>query len=176
MEGDGMKLKSLLMLFVLLPVAAQASTITVGPVGYDYVNIQDAVEGASPGDVIEVYSGTYYENVNVTKLLTLRGQGMPIIDAGGSGNAIILNADGVTLEGFIATNAGEKKPGIWVLSSGNVIRRNIVNDNDVGFFIETADNCIITGNDANNNGMIGIGLTNSNENTISDNNVSNNGR
>lgn len=52
---------------------AQADTITVCPSGCDYANIQAAIDAASAGDAIEVRSGTYYENVNVNKQLTLQG-------------------------------------------------------------------------------------------------------
>ncbi|MFE5808739.1 nitrous oxide reductase family maturation protein NosD [Streptomyces sp. NPDC056491] len=38
-------------------------------------SIQDAVNSARPGDIITVMPGTYYENVLITKRLTLRGWG-----------------------------------------------------------------------------------------------------
>jgi len=50
-------------------------------------SLQAAIEKASPGDVLEVESGIYRENLNITKQLTLRGVdtggGMPVVDAGG---------------------------------------------------------------------------------------------
>ena len=76
----------------------------------DYAKIQWAVDNATAGDIIIVNSGTYYENVNVSKQLILRGvdtgSGTPVVDAGGIGNAITLSADGVTLDGFEAMNSG----------------------------------------------------------------------
>lgn len=59
---------------VLMPVAARAqgSIICVSPTG-DYPTIQEAVDAASAGDEIRVASGTYAENVVVTKTLTMSG-------------------------------------------------------------------------------------------------------
>ena len=57
--------------------------------------IQDAIDGASPGDLIEVQSGRYQENLNVDKMLTLlgvdTGGGRPVVDASAKGPAISLN-------------------------------------------------------------------------------------
>lgn len=87
-----------------------AATITVCDSGCDHTSIQAAIDAADPDDTIEVHSGAYNENVNVTKQLILKGidtgSGKPVVDAGGSGSAITLSADGITLEGFTATNAG----------------------------------------------------------------------
>ncbi len=55
----------------------------------DYSGIQEAIDAASPGDLIVVDGGIYRENVNVTKRLTLRGLKMPVVDAGENGSAII---------------------------------------------------------------------------------------
>jgi hypothetical protein len=42
--------------------------------GTNYTRIQDAIDNASDGDTILVYSGTYYESVNVDKKLVLETQ------------------------------------------------------------------------------------------------------
>jgi len=68
------------------------------------------MNATSAGDTIIVKSGIYYEHVNATKQLTLRGMdigdGKPLVDAGGWGSAITISADGITLEDFRATNSG----------------------------------------------------------------------
>ncbi len=59
-----------------------AAVITVdddGGAGVDYTTIQAAVDVASAGDTIEVRSGTYNENVDVNKTLTLIGEGADVV-------------------------------------------------------------------------------------------------
>ncbi|MDY6965908.1 MAG: NosD domain-containing protein, partial [Halobacteriota archaeon] len=70
----------------VVPVAAATTWTVDDSGGADFTKIQDAVNAASAGDTIIVYSGTYYENVIVDKQLTLRGvdtgSGMPEINGG----------------------------------------------------------------------------------------------
>ena len=42
--------------------------------GADFIRIQDAVDAASNGDTVYVYSGIYHESVNVSKSLILTGE------------------------------------------------------------------------------------------------------
>jgi pectin methylesterase-like acyl-CoA thioesterase len=65
--------------------SVHAARITVGPEDEDYQQIQQAINNASMGDVIEVHSGIYQERLHVTKALTLMGidtgKGLPVINA-----------------------------------------------------------------------------------------------
>ncbi len=63
-------------LVLLLAGSAYAVTLTVNASGgADYTRIQDAINNSNNGDTILVYSGTYYENVDVNNQLILRGGG-----------------------------------------------------------------------------------------------------
>ncbi|OGM11050.1 hypothetical protein A2Z22_03605, partial [Candidatus Woesebacteria bacterium RBG_16_34_12] len=165
----------------------------------NYTTIQAAIDDANPGDEIHVDSGTYYENVNVTKQLTLRGIGMPVVDARGSGSAITLSADGITLEGFtairadsfpeaglkvrsknntlISNTASNNEDGINLdyLSNNNTLIGNTVNsNNEDGIGLWYSSNNMLIGNNASDNAVGGIGLSSSSNNTLIGNNVSNN--
>ncbi len=167
-------------LVLLMAGGAGAATLTVNASGgADYTRIQDAIDNASAGDMILVYSGTYYETVNVNKQLILIGidsaGGKPVVDAGGDGNAITLNANGITLDGFNARNSGSCWPcaGILVSSSNNVIENNNASNNYLGIFLlPSYNNNTLIRNTASYN-IIGIDLR-SNNNSLNGNVASNN--
>ena len=167
-----------------LPLAYNAAEGSVHNINKstNYATIQAAINDASAGDEIRVDSGTYYENVNVNKRLILRGIGMPVVDAGSSGSAITLTADGIILEGFAATEAVDS--GIKVNSKNNIIRGNNASNNgkdsslpvvSLGISLSSSSNNTLRGNNANNNTYCGICLSSSSNNILNDNNVSNNG-
>ena len=165
----------LLLFFAFIIGAAHAATITVGSNGYNYTSIQAAVDTADPGDTIEVYEGTYRENVEVSKQLILMGIGWPVVNAGGVGSAISLLDDGTVLEGFVVTDAGGgMDAGIKVLSNNNIITGNVARDNGFsGIGLAYNQNNTVANNIAINN-TGGIGLGSSRNNKILGNSVSNN--
>src|SRR4030066_2147947 len=122
---------------LLLVGNANAANLTVCPSGCAYSSIQDAIKASSNGDTILVKSGTYIENVKVNKQLTLRGIGNPVVDAGGSGSAITLAANGITLEGFKATGSGnDQEAGIRVTSFNNTLTGNKASKNYYGIYLD----------------------------------------
>jgi len=169
---------ALLFLCMLACVVCVASARTIY-VPDDYERIQWAVDNASAGDTIIVRDGIYYEHVNVNKQLTLKsenGSANCIVDAGGSGSPITLNADGISIEGFTVRNSGSgPNAGIKVYSSNNRITGNIISNNGDGISLWWySSNNRITDNNISNNGN-GISLLDSSNNRITDNNISNNG-
>ena len=74
---------ALIIMLLFLAESAQAATLTVCHSGCDYSSIQAAIDAASQGDVIEVHSGTYHEEVAVTKDVKLKP-----VNTGGGGVGI----------------------------------------------------------------------------------------
>jgi len=87
-------------LFALIAATASSATLTVGP--GDYATIDDAVDDAEDGDVIEVTAGTYDENVEINDDITvlgLSGAGATFVTSSG-GNLFRINGADVTVVGF----------------------------------------------------------------------------
>ena len=167
----------------------------------NFATFQAAIDDADTlnGHTILVDSGTYHENVNVTKQLTLRGNntggGKPIVDADGMGSAITLSHDGIVLDGFTAINATQA--GILVYSDNNFIlnctasnnsdgiqiwnakycniSNNIIISNERGISIESSSNNTVFNNNANSNLMEGIIIYNSSNNILISNTINFNG-
>jgi parallel beta-helix repeat protein len=153
------------LLLILLPIlllgCANASTITVGSQDADYLHIQQAIDNSSQGDVIEVHSGVYRENVHVYKTLTLQGidsaKGYPVVDAGGSGSVISIMSNGTIVKGFNITGSGGcgcGNAGILVASSNNIVQGNIIYNNKYGVYIRSGnENNTFLSNDLLNNNI-----------------------
>ncbi len=112
------------------------------------------------------------ENVNVNKQLILRGidsngGGAPVVDAGWIGSAFWIGSSGVTLDGFNIRNSSEA--GINVNSNNNVIRNNIVLNNQHGIDVYNSANNTISNNNVSQSNGAGIILFNSSGNNINSN-------
>ncbi len=158
--------------------AATAATISVPG---NYPTIQAAIDAAADGDTIRVGSGTYTENLEILKSLTLTGvdtgSGRPIVDGNGS-SAIAIIANGVTIQGFTVTGANgplmyTAPAGIYVYGSNATITDNIVSGNYNGIYLEGSSNDNLTGNKADGN-HIGIYLFQSSNVSVTGNSASSN--
>ena len=168
------------------PVKSEPETWIVdddGPANFH--TIQEAVNAASPGDIIYVKAGTYYEHVVVNKTLSLIGENRngTIIDGNSTGTVVKVTADNVSITGFTIQNSGYETVGfcdvtiLWYEgicvynSSGVNISRNFVVNNGYGIRLYYSNSNIITENDVSSN-WIGIRVDFSIKNVLSANNIS----
>lgn len=107
---------------VVLCGAVSAANYTVGSgSGYNYSTISSAISGASDGDTIKVDTGTYNENVGVTKKLNITATGKATVNS----FTITSSGSGSIVQGFTINNpAGQ---GILINNANNcrIIRNNI---------------------------------------------------
>ena len=145
----------------------------------DYPTIQQAVDGASDGDTIIVRDGTYVENVNVYKSLTIKSENGPsrcVVKAASADEHVFeITANRASIVGFTVERAsGWGKAGIYVNASYCNILNNICSHNWDGINLYYSDNSMISNNICSHNKDDGISLDFSNNNVILNNNCSRN--
>src|ERR1043165_443056 len=120
--------------------------------GVGFRTIQQAIEHARVGDTVLVQAGVYHEgNINITRRITLRGIGYPVLDGDHKWEVISVRADSVTIEGFKIINCGYSSindiAGIRLYEvRGAVIRNNILDNNCFGIYSQLGTSCTIEGN------------------------------
>lgn len=161
------------------PTPTPTPPIPTGPVhnvnkSKDYIRIQDAIDDANVEDEINVYSGTYFEIINVSMKLTLMGidsgSGVPVIDAEKKGSVVKLYAGNATFQNFSLVNGSS---GIDVSSSGNRILYNTIKNNSNGIHVGSNGNIIAENAISNSFAGISLGYFTQN-NTFLGNNITNN--
>jgi len=141
----------------------------------NYGTINQAINNAPDGGTVMVCDGTYVENVNVDKDLTLmsmNGSGSVTIDGDSAGATLAVGAGSVEITGFTVTDgAGDAHPtlpaltaggGVLILSTDAVILDDIVflaNEAAFGAGLFGNEGCVVTVtnstfdlNDATNSG------------------------
>lgn len=160
--------------------ASYVSDASVIHVPDDYSTIQAAVNAASPGDIILIASGVYYENVVIDKSMKILGENSAnAVVRGIAGNftpTIEVRADYVEISGLTARNGYS---GIWLNHTNyGSIHGNILTATAMGGGIELSysNGNLIVNNTAIDNGRsgdlgfgLGIHMEYSNSNLISNN-------
>jgi len=133
----------------IAPVPLDGNILYVGGSGTgNYSKIQDAINDSSNGDTVFVYddSSPYYENLEVDKSITLKGENKETTVINGSGCEIVVNisSDNVILSGFTVQNNyvndnASRATLIYIKSDYNIIANNIFKENEhsrgiVGYF------------------------------------------
>jgi len=89
-----------------------------GTIECPYQYIQDGIDLADDGATVYVYSGTYVEELHISKPVILQGENKETTII--SGNSIGIFADGVKISGFTIKNS------ISIYSDDNIISDNIL--------------------------------------------------
>jgi parallel beta-helix repeat protein len=146
----------------------------------DHFNsINDAINNSINNTSIFVYSGIYYEAINIDKTIVLQGEDVYTTIISGTQLDDVIHVEGngkVTLSNFtirdssIEDNQLHSQAGIDIRSSGNKIMYNIFKANSCGIYSRYADNNQILKNKFIDNDEYGIYLdVSSDENHIFEN-------
>ncbi len=130
------------------PTTASAATLTVRP----GESIQQAIDRAAAGDIIEIERGLYQANLRVAKPLTLRGLQRPTLSGGEHGDTIRIIAPDVRIEGLIVRDSGDslvdQNAGIYIQPGAHraVVQHCDLTYNLFGLWIEKANDVRIEHN------------------------------
>lgn len=152
------------LIIVLLGTVAMVSSVNAQSTIFvaadsPYTTIQDALDVATNGDIIEVHAGTYLSEtpLDITKSVSLIGIGQPVIDAEGEGTAVIISADDVLFSGFTIRNTGQNNnhedSGIVIQADRVTVEDNRLEDVLFGIYFADANDGI-----ARNNTILGYDL------------------
>jgi nitrous oxidase accessory protein len=168
--------------WITWPMPLNRTTVYVGGSGPgNFSKIQDAVDNASEGDIVFVYSGFYQENILIHTSIHLIGMqnSTTIIDGGASGTVVSISADNTSIQGFTIQNAKDDVnfAGVEISHSDDVlVLANIIQDNGgLGISLQGSDTVgtKIAFNTVRNNSY-GIYLFDSPHTLIEKNNISSN--
>lgn len=127
------------------------NNLVVSPSG-PYTTIEAALADARDGDTVEVHGGAQaYPALVITKSVTLIGVDWPVIDGGGQGTVVMLNAPGIVFKGFEVRGSGVEPDrdhaGITLTAPGITVEDNRLHDVLFGIFVGQADGAVVRGND-----------------------------
>ena len=142
----------------------------------DYRTIQKAINNAAMNAIIIVKRGEYKENINVNKIVEIKGSGSSgtIIVGDGSSDVVTISSDGVDLGGFTIKNSGNTHAGIRINSQYNIITNCIIEKNGYGIILDASSGNFITNNIIQDNNRSGFWFYRSHANEVNGNTLENN--
>ncbi len=174
------------------PVAwPHGSGTTNHVIGCDaWATIQGGADGVAISGTVQVAAGTYNEDVTIGKVITLQGAGAATTvlsgPIGGSTSTLALAANGVAVDGFTITRAGNNvtdwnNPGLNLAgisvqgpSQSGIVRHCVLTGNRTGIDINNADGSILQDNVITNN-RTGLIFRNKTDNlTVTENQIADN--
>ena len=175
-------LSTIILSIIASPTKAFSATTYVPD---NHPTIQAAVNAANPGDTIIVKDGTYVENVDVNRSLTIQsenGADLTIVQAANpDGNVFTVTAGNVVISGLTVEGNEEKisqgyatgaAAGILVSNVGNcTISDSVISYVASAVRLNSSSNNIVSNNSISNC-YWGVFMRSSSNNIITDNNIS----
>lgn len=136
----------ILLLFMTCPLLASEWTVNPGD------SISVVIQKAHPGDTVYVEKAFYHDHLLINKPLRLIGRHRPTLSGDNLGDVIRINAEKVTIEGFIIRDSGDslenQNAAIYVTPGAHAAR---VRNNDLvyvlfGLWIEKANDVFVENN------------------------------
>ena len=144
-------MRAALTILAAFTATSAAAELHVGG-GRGHTTIRDAISSASAGDTVVVHAGNYAEgNLVIDKPLTLRGEGRPVADGGGTTEVFTINSPDVILSGFVVRRSGsgslEDLAGIKISGAERVtVTDNEVEDCHFAIYVSKSKDCLVSGN------------------------------
>ncbi len=161
------------------------STVHNLDTAYNYDTIQESIDASQTlhGHTILVSEGIYYENVIVSKSISLIAENREstILSGNGTGKVLHLLRSATNITGFSIRESGGYPGGACVFLdnvTGCSVSTNLINNSAatsldcVGIYLNSSDSNTIIGNVVLNNG-IGMNIVSSSDNTVEENHIEN---
>jgi parallel beta-helix repeat protein len=146
--------------------------IYVGGTGAgNYSSIQIAIDNATSGDTIFIYSGIYNEKLIINKTVNLIGENRDGVVITGISNfpVIYLNSSNVTISNLTLRDG---KYGISMESCSNItITQNSIINNSLGILVKKIANSTFSNNNVMDNHNYGMHIEKSSNNSFFDNHI-----
>jgi nitrous oxidase accessory protein len=124
--------------------------VLLGAASRSLADLQQLINRASPGDIIEVPAGIHHTRIKIDKPLKLIAQGKAVIDGGGEGDVVTIGAPDCVIQGLTIRGSGDsldhESTGVRVLAPRAQIEQNVFEDVLFGIDLKIAPDCIIRGN------------------------------
>lgn len=142
-------------------LAPDAVVCPPAPDGCDHPTLREAIDAAPEGGTVQVLAGTYRETVTVDRPVHLVARDGAVLDGGDArDHGIVVEADGVTVEGFEMT--GYTSAAVRVTGDDARILDNAFTDNEVGVAIDRAGGVRVADNRFAQ-GFVGLNASNAHD-------------
>jgi nitrous oxidase accessory protein len=147
-RGSLVALAALALICTRIDVAAAQSQESRAVTTAD--DLGKVISRAHDGDTIVVSGGVFRGSLLIEKPLTLIGENWPVIDGGGKGTVVQIDAANVSVSGFIIRSSGssldQENSGIAVEAAGALIANNRFEDTLFGVYLRQAHGSVVREN------------------------------